>query len=499
MTVNGAPVQTSSISSRLWSGLRAAPFPRESLVFGCVLAILAMLPALVATYPQMVDFPAHMARYQVMLHRDDHPFLAQYYGFHWLWVGNLGVDILMIPLGQVFDVETAGRIVVAAIPLLMALSILSVEWALRRRIGVASPLAFLFIWQPALLMGFVNYMLSLALALFAFALWVELRGKRWRWIPFLPIGVAVWLCHVSGWGVLGLMVFGYEWNREKSWRSFLAPWPLTLPILALQFGGGSKGLFSYGPNPMFFKQILWARAMRDHIQWLDMASLGFVALVLVATVALRRVDGRLAWGALIMMLGSLAMPRHIVGGDYADYRLISSGLLAACLAISWRAPRWVFYLAPALFLGRLAVTTETWATTSRETATMLTALDLLPQGAKVANVIAIERRRWAFNPWEHICGYAVIRKDALSNCNFALPHVHMLSEIGPGPHWNDPTQRLFVWPWQVLDLRRYKPLRTMDYLWFVGDRPPILPPRAEVIYRDQRSMLVRLANAPHDG
>ena len=107
-------------------------------------------------------------------------------------------------------------------PVLIGLGIIAVEWALRRRIGVGTFLALAFVWAPPQLMGFLNYGLSLGLSLLAFALWVRLEGWRWRWALFLPIGALVWLAHVSGWGVLGIMVFGYEWSRSKTWRAFVA-------------------------------------------------------------------------------------------------------------------------------------------------------------------------------------------------------------------------------------------------------------------------------------
>jgi hypothetical protein len=464
-------------------------------VFGLFLAFVAGLPAYLATFPAMTDYPSHLARYEIMLFREARPFLAQYYNFQWLWVGNLGVDILMLPLGRLMGVEAAGRLVVMALPVLCGLGIVAVEWALRRRVTVATAIAAALIWQPAMAFGFLNYMLSLGLALLAFAAWVELRDWRLRRAVMVPVGVIVYLAHVSGWGVLGIMVFGYEWHRSKTWRAFVAPWPLALPLLFFLGTGGSGrgGLPSYGTAPLLFKQTLWVRAMRDQIEWLDIASISIVGVALFTALMLRRLDWRLSWGALFMLAGSLAMPRHIFGGDYADYRLIGSGLIAAALAVAWRAPRWVFYLAPALFLGRLAVTAQAWTEQSRETAEEVAGLALVPPGARIANVVGITRGRWAFNPWEHICGYAVIRNDALSNCNFALPGVHMISLRGPRPHWNDPSQRLFVSKDHILDLTDYGPVRDMDWLWYVGEVPVMLPPGTEVVYATRHSLIARLA------
>ena len=59
---------------------------------GLLLALAACLPVLVARYPQMSDYPAHLARYYVMLDGGRSPALAHWYSFRWEWTGNVGVD-----------------------------------------------------------------------------------------------------------------------------------------------------------------------------------------------------------------------------------------------------------------------------------------------------------------------------------------------------------------------------------------------------------------------
>lgn len=482
--------------------------PREGVWLGLVLALLSCLPVLLARYPQMGDYPAHLARYHVMLAQDGQPFLQQYYSFEWRWTGNLGADLLIRPLAALLGLETAGRVIAGLIPVLTGLGIMAVGWVLRGRIGFASLLAFNFIWQPSLLLGFLNYTLSFALALFAFALWVKLAGKPWRAALFVPIGLIVWLCHVSGWGVLGIMVFGYEFSRSKSWRAFVAPLPLLLPLVimlvsAMVSGGGSGGT-SYGKVPLFFKQVLWIRGMRDQSEWLDIASMGLVGLVFLLVLVFKRIDGRTGWASIIMVLGSLAMPRHIFGGDYADYRLISAGLVIGCISIGWRAPRLLLVLPVALFCTRLAVTTETWVRNSDATEQALTALDHVPQGARVASMVGVELGTWGFNTFEHIGGYATVRKDALVNMHFALPGVHMIAlkpgVVPPGVRFLDPSQRVFVRAGQPVDLSGFAPAAAADFLWYVGREPVGVVPRGAVeVHRAPGSLLLRLAKPPRGG
>ncbi len=494
MPAETRPAQPIRQLARLLGGM---PGAREGLWLGVALALIACLPVLIAIYPQMGDYPSHLARYHVMLADGQNPWLNRYYGFEWKWTGNLGVDLLIGPLARLIGLEAAGRLIIGLIPVLSGLAILTVEWTLRKRIGVGSLLGFVFIWSPSLLLGFLNFALSVACALFAFALWVRLAKWRWRWALFVPIGLVVWLCHVSGWGVLGLLVLGYEWQRSKSWRAVVAPWPLAMPILPMLFGAGTKGLFSYGAHVLIFKQAIWLKAMRDQSMQLDIMSLALIGVVLLIALGRRRIDGRLGWAALLLLIGSLAMPRQIVGGDYADYRLISTGLLVACLAIDWPLPRWALYLAPALFLGRLAVTSESWQTGSRETEQLLGALDHVPQGARIASVVTTDLSLWRFNPLEHIGSYAVVRRDALVNSNFAVPRVHMLTMRDGGRNFIDASQRITFLPGQPIDLSRYYPARQADYLWYVGPPEPTrLPPGAVLIWRSRHGLLARLAKAP---
>lgn len=483
----------------LLARLAQAPARREGLWLAVGLTLLACLPVLVARYPQMVDYPAHLARYYVMLEQGSSAFLQRYYTFEWKWSGNVGADLLVQPLAALFGLELAGRIIVGLIPLLTGLGIVTVEWALRRRVGVGSLLALCFIWSPALILGFLNFGLSQAAALFAFAGWVRLEGKSWRPLVFLPAGLGVWALHVSGWGMLGIMVFGYEWHRRRNLSAVLAPWPLFLPFAALLPGGGANSLPSYGPAVEVFKWAIWKQAMRDSIEWLDYASAIGIGVILAGSLAFRRIDGRLGWAMAIMLIGSLVMPRHIFGGDLADARLIYSGLLVGCLALTWQVPRWLLWLAPALFLVRLGVTTDDWRKGSAETERLLAAVDYLPQGARVANLVVTPRGTWGYNSQEHIGGYAVLRKDVLINAHFAVPGIHMIRLNEGGPNFRDPRQRLLWRTGQPIDLSKWDQARGMDWLWFVGPRAPdALPPGAEVIYRAPGTLVARLAKPPRD-
>jgi len=469
--------------------------PPEAPWLAIVLALLAALPFLMVRYPQMTDYPAHLARYHVMLEIGHNAWLQRYYLFDWRITGNMGADLLMLPLGRLLGVETAGWLIGMLIPPLTGLGMIAVEWVLRRRIGVGALLALATIWSPALVMGFYNFCLSLALALFAFALWVRLERWKWRPLVFLPVGLVVWVCHISGWGVLGVMVTGYEWSRRKSIASLIAPWPLLLPLVPMVlFPGASSGAMPYGPSYWPYKRAILIQTMRD--QWYDLDIL--TPLLMLAPIFLamvfRRFDGRLGWAAIVMFAMVLAVPRHLGGGDYADYRLIPVALMLGCLAIDWRPPRLALWLAPLLFLVRLETTTQSWMANDADLKLELKALDYIPEGARVAGAVGIPNS-WHLKPYEHAPGYATVRRDALVNIHFAIPGVHMLQLREPLDIFIDPHHRILYKLGQQVDLSAFKPARYADYLWYFGGSQPVaLPAGAVVLYRTEHSLLARLAN-----
>jgi len=471
--------------------------PREGVLLGLALALLSALPFLVAATPQLTDYPSHLARYHIMLDGGRDAFLARYYDFRWQLTGNLGADLLVWPLAKLVGLETAGRLIGLVIPPLTGLGIVAVEWALRRRVGIGALLAFALIWSPAMGMGFYNFCLSLALALFGFALWVRLETRAWRWAVFVPIGLVTWICHASGWGVLGVLVFGYEWHKRKSPRAAFATWPLVFPLIPMALGGGAVGVLSYGARVVVYKYSIWLQGLRDQSFELDLWSLLGIGVVVLLALRRRRIDGRLGWAALILLVLTLLMPRHFGGGDYADYRLIAAGLMVACMAIDWPAPRWLYWLAPALFVVRLGVTTEAWQRNSHQLTQDLKALDYLPQGARVAGAAVVEARGWSLNPFEHAPSFATVRRNALVNSHFAIPGVHMLRLKENTEGFVDPSHRIMHYPRQPIALRGFAPARQADYLWYFGPIPPAdLPIGARVLYANDHSFLARLANPP---
>ncbi|MES2492213.1 MAG: hypothetical protein V4579_02905 [Pseudomonadota bacterium] len=460
-----------------------------------LLALLGALPFAVVRYPQMVDYPSHLARYHVMLDNGGSAHLGRFYAFQWRWSGNLGVDLLIGPLARLTGLETAGWLIAALIPVLTGAGLIAIEWTSRRRIGIGAVLAMMAIWSPALRMGFLNFTLALALALLAFAGWIALAGRRWRPALFVPAGLAVWLCHMSGWGVLGLMVLGHEWHRQRNLpRAVLATWPLWTPLVPMLLLGGAASGLNWGPDVLAYKKDILVQALRGDWRLLDIACVGLLILAMVEARSRRALDWGLMAPALLVLAAALALPRHLGGGDFADARLVPVFLMLGCLAIDLKVPRRVLLLAAAAVALRLGLAAATWDGQSRELDRLLTTLDHVPPGARVASAVADDTAAWSYPVFSHIGAYATLRRGALVNAHFALPGVHMLRLRTVGPWFADPSQRVAWRSGQPVDLSRFAPAAEAEYLWYVGPRDKLtLPPGARPVFTTDRSLLVQLA------
>ena len=153
------------------------PGPRpwwEGRPFVAAMILLAFVPLIYPPFPPLVDLPGHMGRFKVAADIGSSPFLHQWYDFRWLPIGNLGVDLLAVPLAKLIGVELATKLVVMTIPPMTVAGMLWVAREVHNRlpptVAFALPLAF----SHPFLYGFVNFSLSMALALLAFGLWLRL-------------------------------------------------------------------------------------------------------------------------------------------------------------------------------------------------------------------------------------------------------------------------------------------------------------------------------------
>jgi hypothetical protein len=461
------------------------------------LLLTATLPLLWPPLPPLTDLPGHVGRWHIALAGPDSP-LHRYYDIHWALIGNLGVDVLAIPLAHLIGLIPAAKlIVILIVPMTMA----SMLWLSREVHGRVPPTALFalpFVYAWPFQMGFVNFALAQGLGFAALALWLKLGrtgNLGLRAALFAPIGIALWVAHSAGWGLFGLMAFGAELARLREegrrWPgaiggAILACLPLALPIMIMiGFRSDAPRANSTGDWFNFPAKFLWViSSLRDRWQWFDIASLVGLLLVLYVGIRERRLGYArlLGWPALFCIGGFLLLPRLLLGGSYVDMRMMPAIWILALLAIRPPPPgRLANVLALAglaFFAIRTAATTLSLLLVTTEQRTELAAVQHIPRGAPVLTLVY----RPCLTPWsdarpEHLPAYAVIKRDAFVNEQWAIPGQHVLTirHRSAMPFLADPSQ--LVYPVGCKDQGRDLPhaiatfpREGFSHVWIIGKR-----------------------------
>jgi hypothetical protein len=496
----------------------------ETRWFVAALILLSAVPLLYPSIPPLVDLLGHMGRYRVQLDLGTSPWLHDYYDFRWAAIGNLGVDLLVVPLSKLFGLELAVKLIVLAIPPLTVAGFLWVAREVHGRIPPTALFALPFAYSHPFMFGFVNYALSIALAFLAFGLWLRLarlNRLKLRAILFVPISLIVFFTHTFGWGVLGLLCFSAEAVRQHDGGK---PWPraglnaalhasvMALPLLIMlawrsEIPGGMTGMWFD-----FRLKFSWViAALRDRWKWFDLASLVVAMVVIVEARRWKSVtfSRNLAFSALVLLTGFVALPWMIFGSAYADMRLLPYVIAVALLAIRFREAvplrnaQAIAIVGLAFFLVRLAGNTWSLAIAADDQRAKLEALDHVPMGARVVSLVGTGcGSEWALPRNTHLGSMVIVRRHGFSNDQWTIPGANLLQlrYREPGRFAFDPSQLIrdracsgngFL---DIDTALKTVPRDRFDFLWLIQTEPhdPRLTAGLQPVWRGQDSILYRL-------
>ena len=493
----------------------------ETPQFAASAVLLSAVPLLWPTIPPLTDLPGHMAQYRVMLGTDADT-LSRWLAFQWRPIANLGVDLLVLMLTPWLGLEPAVKLVVVATPMLAASGMLWISREAHGRVQPTALFALPLASNYAFQFGFVNFTLAMALALNALALWMRLgRTGRvgLRAAIFVPLSVALWLAHLFGWAILGLLAFGVEAARRRdqgmAWpnaviRGGLDCLPLALPMLAflawLPAGvdRGSDAWATLRMKPSWLIMIL-----RDRWKLFDVASVTILAMLVYAGYRSRSFSTArgLSIGAVLLLATFILIPFM---DSYADMRIAPYLAIVALLAI---APGRALTLArcQALALAGLAffgVRTAGVAISLYQEGQAwerkLAVLDHLPRGSRVAALVEMDcMPPWAQFRASHLPSMAVLRRGSIANDQFVMGSdalVTILPALDDG-FITDPSQLVYAPPCAVGAERRTMadalaklPRARFDYVWLMprGTGRPPLPTGMIPIAVQRDSLLYRI-------
>jgi len=467
------------------------------------LLILGMaIPMLWPDVVPISDLPGHMGRYAVQLNAGHAPLLDRWYAIHWWPIGNLGVDLLMIPLGHLLGIEAAARLIVAAIPPITAAGFLLVARETHRTLPPTAAFALPLAMGYPFHFGFVNFALSMGLAFLAFGLWLRMgrlgRG-RGRALLFVPVAMLVWLAHAFGWAVLGLLCFAaalvsrHEERRgpvRTLWHAGRDCAPLAVPLL-LMLAWRSGGTGATSDFFDWYGKYGWLQsALRDHWKALDGDSAELLVLLVgLGAIGLFRFERTLLAATVLLTLAYCALPQVLLGSHYADMRLAPYLFATIVLALGPQAdmPRRVsagVALAALLFWAvRVGATTASLYLHGVAYDRQLAAIDHIPVGARVYALVAPPcDRGWDGTRFDHLPSMAIVRRSAFTNDQWAEPGGQMLTvrPFLPAGFAINPSQIVRLpgcaRPEPLLgDRLAHFPREKFDMVWLVGVPPAARP------------------------
>ena len=177
------------------------------------LLVLALLtPLTLVDVPPLLDYPNHLARAVVLAFGASDPILSRIYAAHWTIIPDLGIDLTLPLLLHVLPVHVAGRVLIGSALMLPVLGTLAYSRAV---FGVRSAWPFasaLVAYNGTLLLGFLNFVAGLGLALLFASAWIVWRDRH----PLSTVAAAMvatvvlFFCHLMGLVFWVILIGGYE-------------------------------------------------------------------------------------------------------------------------------------------------------------------------------------------------------------------------------------------------------------------------------------------------
>lgn len=370
-------------------------------VFTCLLVLLISIPVWTHPIPPLSDYANHLARMHVIATQGQDPHLARYYQIDWQIVPNLMMDLIVPLIGRVTSIYVAGQIFTVLTFALLLTGTLALNRALLGRWSMVPLVAAPLVYNYVFLVGVMNYIFGIGLAMWALAVWIMLREHIWplRLAVSTLFCVALFFCHLFAVGLYGMGLLAFEtWRLWQMRRLALAGRMVDfcstgVPFLPL------VPLLLASPTMRLASEFSWEpRGKIDGLMYVietysDIAALMIVGLVVIASAwAVRHRALRfhpLVWALLaVSTVVYLAMPRILFASYMADQRLpiAAAFMLIACADLKLHhhlVRRGFLAVLLTLVAIRLIEVDVSWSSQSASTTGMRSSIKRIKPGSKV--------------------------------------------------------------------------------------------------------------------
>jgi len=180
-----------------------------------VLLGITSIPIVLHPWPPMSDYINHLARMQVIATVNSDPDLARFYEIDWQVIPNLMMDLIVPWLLRVMNVYTAGQAYTIASFALTLSGTVALHRQLFGRWSVLPLIGFPLLYNNVFLVGTMNYVFGIGLAVWALTSWAWLRERNvaLRLIVSALFIVGLFFCHLFVVGVYGVGLLAFELHR----------------------------------------------------------------------------------------------------------------------------------------------------------------------------------------------------------------------------------------------------------------------------------------------
>ena len=228
--------------------LRPGDFsPRAIAALFVLLSIVAAVPVLTHPLVPLGDYANHLARMHVISTIGSDPLLARFYEIEWAVIPNLIMDLVVPVLERFMNIYAAGQIFVISIFVLTLSGTLALNRALYGYWSAMPLISFPLLYNGVLLVGVMNYLFGVGVALWALASWIGLCDRAWplRYFMSLLFVLLLFFCHLFAVGVYGVGLLAFEMYRQwqtpgklttRRYLEFMSaglPFLVVLPLLYL--------------------------------------------------------------------------------------------------------------------------------------------------------------------------------------------------------------------------------------------------------------------------
>lgn len=387
------------------TGARAFPRRQGVVIWwsaAAAVAIVLVIPFVLVDVPPVLDYPNHLARFFVLAHPDD-PVLSQIYAPNWRILPNLGMDVIGALLLRVVDVHVGGRLLLALSLFAPVIGVVVYHRAVFARRSLWPLASALVAYNGVFFLGFMNFLLSLGLALCAAGGWIVLRRRQMVWAP-IAFGAAAaavtFICHIFGVLFFVLLIGADEVDRLWAARRSAVSFARGLAQVAMMIAAAlSPALLLYGLSPLNLAEASYGGWMGWHKVWWILAPFmtSDARLTLITAVAvlsllmLVRRQLRLAPGLplalAILFVAFILVPQNMGTGALIDVRCaVMIGLLlfaGVAPELDDRQALFAGVAIGALILGRSLYIGSTWIDHRQDLAEVRAAIAAVEPGTRV--------------------------------------------------------------------------------------------------------------------